>query len=237
MLRRAGAIWYAGLSLGIAGMTTIDYTVNPLLFRRFIGQADPTLMVIGISALGAVLLSLLVVRDGFAIAGPNVGPGVARSAGLAALFGTVVIVADLAIVHPADMNVPFPQSLLFYPAIGFMVEILFHLLPLCLLLTVLAALLGHGRSQVAVWISVIVVALLEPAFQIWTAATGAPVVGGPHTYPGWAVACDGLQVFGINLCQLLIFKRYDFVSMYALRLAYYGIWHIAWGYARLQLLF
>ena len=94
-----------------------------------------------------------------------------------------------------------------------MVEVLFHLLPLCLLLTVLPVILGHGRSAVAVWISVIVVALLEPAFQIWTAATGALVVGGPQTYPPWAVAYDGLQVFGINLCQLLIFKRYDFVSM------------------------
>jgi hypothetical protein len=192
---------------------------------------------VGVSALGAILLSVLIVRDGFSIAGSDTGRGVARSAALAALFGIVVIVVDVAIVHPADMNVPFPESLLFYPVIGFMVEILFHLLPLCLLLTVIPAFVGHGRSEAAVWVSLILVALLEPAFQTWTAASGAPVVGGPYTYAAWAVVSDGLQVFAINLCQLFIFKRYDFVSMYALRLAYYGIWHIAWGHVRLELLF
>ena len=40
-----------------------------------------------------------------------------------------------------------------------------------------------------------------------------------------------------ELCQLLIFKRCDFVTMYALRLAYYDIWHLAWGHVRLELLF
>jgi hypothetical protein len=237
MLRRAGAICYAILSLSAVGLTAISHSFNPLLFQRFIGAANPIFMVVGVSALGAILLSVLIVRDGFSIAGSDTGRGVARSAALAALFGIVVILVDLAIVHPADMNVPFPQSLLFYPVIGFMVEILFHLLPLCLLLTVIPALVGHGRSEAAVWVSLILVALLEPAFQTWTAASGAPVVGGPYTYAAWAVVSDGLQVFAINLCQLFIFKRYDFVSMYALRLAYYGIWHIAWGHVRLELLF
>jgi hypothetical protein len=55
--------------------------------------------------------------------------------------------------------------------------------------------------------------------------------------PPWAVAYDGLHVLAINVCQLAIFKRYDFMSMYALRLVYYGIWHIGWGAVRLELLF
>ena len=194
-------------------------------------------MAIGISALGAVLLSVLVVRDGFSIAGPDVGRGVARSGGLAAFFGAVIIGVDLAIVYPADVNVPFPQSVVFYPVIGFMVEVLFHVLPLCLLLTVVPALTGSGRSATVVWTSLITVALLEPAFQTWTAASGAPVVGGPYAYASWTVFVDGLHVFAINLSQLAIFKRYDFISMYALRVVYYGIWHIAWGHARLELFF
>ena len=36
---------------------------------------------------------------------------------------------------------------------------------------------------------------------------------------------------------VFMFKRYDFGSIYALRLAYYGVWHIAWGHIRLELLF
>jgi hypothetical protein len=235
--RHTGAIWYAGVSLGVIAMTATGHAVNPVLFRRFIGDADPTLVAMGVSGIGALFLSVLVVRDGLSIAGSDVGRGLVRSAGPAAFFGAVIIVVDFAIVHPADMNVPFPQSLVFYPVIGFMVEILFHVIPLCLLLTVLPPLAGHSRSEAIVWVSLILVALLEPAFQTWTAASGAPVVGAPHTYTSWAVAYDGLHIFAINLCQLLIFKRYDFVSMYALRLAYYGIWHLAWGHVRLKLLF
>src|SRR5438477_445524 len=95
-LRHAGAIWYAGVSLGVIGMTAIGHAVNPVLFRRFIGDADPTLVAMGVSALGALLLSVLVVRDGFSIAGPEMGRGLVRSTGLAALFGTVIIVVDFA---------------------------------------------------------------------------------------------------------------------------------------------
>jgi hypothetical protein len=235
--RFVGAVWYLSLSLGVIVSTAAGYAVNPTMFGRFIGGANPILVALGVSGVGALLLSVLVTRDNFSIARQRIGRGALRSTGLAALFGAVIIVVDLAIVHPADMNVPFPQSLLFYPVIGFMVEILFHVFPLCLLLTVLPALVGQSRPEAIVWVSLILVALLEPAFQTWTAASGAPVVGGPHTYASWAVAYDGLHVLAINVCQLVIFKQYDFVSMYVLRLVYYGIWHIAWGHARLGLLF
>ena len=55
--------------------------------------------------------------------------------------------------------------------------------------------------------------------------------------PTWVTVCVFLNILLINLFQLLIFKRYDFVSMFSFRLAYYAIWHIAWGYVRLNLLF
>jgi hypothetical protein len=129
VLRRAGAFWYVGLSWCVIGLTALARAVSPLMFRRFIGEANPIAVAMGVSALGALLLSVLVVRDGFSIAGLDVGRGVARSAGLAVFFGAVIIVADFAIVHPADMNVPFPRSLVFYPVIGFMVEVLFHVFP------------------------------------------------------------------------------------------------------------
>lgn len=235
--RYLGAIWYSGLSLGVILATAAGHAINPSMFAQFIGQTNPIAVALGISVLGALLLFVLVARDTFSIAGPRVGRGALRSAGVATLFGVVIVVADLAIVHPADMNVPFPQSLLFYPVIGFMVEILFHVLPLSVLLTVLPVLTGQRRSEEIIQIGVILVAFLEPAFQTWTATSGAPVVGGPHIYAWWALAYDGLHVLAINVSQLVIFKRYDFVSMYVLRLVYYGIWHIAWGQVRLVLLF
>jgi hypothetical protein len=59
----------------------------------------------------------------------------------------------------------------------------------------------------------------------------------PLIYTTWAAAYVFLNVWVINMVQLALFKRYDFVSMYAFRLMYYLLWHIAWGHARLGLLF
>ena len=56
-------------------------------------------------------------------------------------------------------------------------------------------------------------------------------------YPVCAVAYVGLHVFLINLIQLLIFKRYDFVTMYSFRLVYYLFWHMRWGPKEMLLLF
>ena len=44
-------------------------------------------------------------------------------------------------------------------------------------------------------------------------------------------------VFVFTLVELYIYRRYDFVSMYSFRLAFYIWWHIIWGYLRLQWLF
>jgi hypothetical protein len=41
-----------------------------------------------------------------------------------------------------------------------------------------------------------------------------------------------LLAFG--LVQLYVFRRFGFASMYSLRLAYYSLWHIAWGTTRLH---
>jgi len=51
------------------------------------------------------------------------------------------------------------------------------------------------------------------------------------------LAYVGLHVFLINLLQLWLFKRYDLISMYSFRLAYYLLWHIGWGHVRLKLRF
>jgi hypothetical protein len=60
--------------------------------------------------------------------------GVGVSAAIATLFGVWQICADLLVTRfPKDINVPSPQSWLFYPAIGYVVEVFFHALPLALL--------------------------------------------------------------------------------------------------------
>jgi hypothetical protein len=183
--------------------------------------------------LGIVLLSVFLSQDWFAIYQKENLKGLVQSSGLAALLALIMIGVDLKIVFPADMNVKFPESLLFYPAIGFFVEIVFHVLPLSLLLLVLTFSSKNLTYGKIIWICILMVSLLEPGYQVLTGI----LMGSSRHYPLWAVAYVGFHVWVINLFQLLIFKRYDFVSMYSFRLMYYILWHIVWGSVRLKLLF
>lgn len=124
------------------------------------------------------------------------------------------------------MNIPYPESLLFYPAMGFLVEVLFHVLPLAVLLFLFNAIFNTTASPALVWVTMVIVALLEPTYQ---------VIMDP--YPIWALITVWINLFLFNMLQLLVFRQYDFVSMFALRLFYYLIWHIIWGSLRLDLLF
>jgi hypothetical protein len=221
---------FTGLSIAVAGMTGVIYFSNKLLFQRFIGRIDPLIAAIFIILLGIMLLSFLLSRGWFAIYKKENLQGLLRSSGLAAIFGVIMILVDLKIIFPADMNILFPESLLFYPAIGFFVEILFHVLPLSILLISLTSIFKNISYKKIIWICILIVSLLEPIYQtVW--------MGSLNRYPLWAVAYLGLHVFLINLFQLLIFRRYDFISMYSFRLVYYLFWHIGWGHIRLKVLF
>jgi hypothetical protein len=221
---------FAALSVGAILLTGLLQYSDACIFQRVLGGINPLAAAFGIVVLGFVCLSLLLSRGGFAIYRKENRKGLLRASGLAALFGVIIIPADLLIVFPADINVPFPESLLFYPAVGLFAEILFHVLPLSLLLIVLTSVFRATNQNRIIWISVVAVALLEPVYQtLWMVSL--------DRYPVWAVAYDAIHVFAINLLQLIIFWRYDFVSMVAFRLVYYLFWHIGWGYFRLEILF
>jgi hypothetical protein len=232
---------FFAISVAILGLAGAGQSVNHLLFRRFTGAVDPLLVVAGLCFSGAVLLPVLL-HHGLAIHRKSCVRGLLHAAAFAALFGSVIIVADLTLpalrtIHPRDINVPFPESLLFYPVIGFIAEIVFHVLPLSLLLMVLPSIFKSIRLEATMWIAVPIVAALEPTFQAVLNVVGAPLIGAPHGYRWWAVGFDWVHIFLINLVQLLTFRRYDFLSMYSLRLVYYIIWHIVWGSVRLGVVF
>ena len=233
----SGYATYAGASAAVLGLTVVARVVDPPLFGQLIGGTEPAVVAALVSLLGAGLLHLLESHAGFAIIGRQFARGLHRAAGLAALFGVLVMGVDLVLTHPADMNVPFPASLLFYPVISLMAEILFHLLPLAALMMAISAFARHGAPESAVWVSLVLVSLLEPSFQVLAAVSERPVVGAPQAYDPRVVAYDGLHVWAINICQLSIFRRYDFVSMWTFRLVYYAICHVVWGELRLRVLF
>ncbi len=212
---------YVGLSLGIFALTALAYLAYPSLFQRFLSRANPLLAVALVGILGALFFLLAVRRDWFLVI-TSAGSGrllVVLAA--ATLMALVMIALDLGARFPRDMNVPFPGSVLFYPVTAYIVEILLHVLPLTALLLILSGLLKGVPLNTLAWASIIVVALIEPVLQI------------SYGWPPLVV----LHIFAFNFIELAMFKRYDFLTMYAFRLVYYILWHILWGHFRLGLLF
>ena len=123
---------------------------------------------------------------------------------------------------------PLPQALTFYPAVGLVAEVVFHLLPLAILLPVLNLIAGRLGGERVVWLGMLLVAVSEPTFQV--------IAGGGNRSPG-GDAYTWLHIFAIAVLQLYVFRRFDFASMYSFRLIYYAYWHILWGAIRLRVLF
>jgi len=112
---------------------------------------------------------------------------------------------------------------------GFVVEILFHVLPLSLILSIFTLIRKNRTPQKIIWISIVLISLLEPVYQL--------IYGTPTHFPLSINFLFGFYLFLFNFIQLTLFKRYDFLSMYSFRLVYYIIWHILWGYLRLVIFF
>jgi len=222
-------IVYLLISLVVAIATAVLVRYIPHIYSPFIGSINPVLFIIIVSILGGVLLAFLLARGWFTIFEAQNLQGWLVAGGLALLFAAVMIVLDSRVLLPEDINRPFPASLLFYPTIGFVVEILFHVLPLALLLFVATSLFRTLSFETIVWPCIFLVALMEPAFQTWS--------GYSRPYPAWVMALIAVHIFLLNFTQLALFKRYDFVTMYSFRLVYYLLWHIVWGVIRLRVLF
>ena len=222
---RAQWIVYAGIVAGALVLAMVP-TTEPY-FAWFFGELNPAVMVLVAGLIGGLCLAVLGRLGGFEILRRgSTMRGIVVSLGFATALGVAIVVADLVFRYPQDLNAPMPQALAFYPSIGLVAEVIFHILPLTIVLLALLPLRGRLGMDRAVWIAIIVVALAEPTFQVFFGG-GSPALA-VYTW---------VHVFAIALLQLYVFRRYDFVSMYSLRLIYYAYWHLLWGSLRLELLF
>jgi hypothetical protein len=115
-----------------------------------------------------------------------------------------------------------PDALRFYPAIAVFVEIALHVVPIA----VLVAILGMPTDfDATFWRIAVPVALVEAVVQaVYATSIGTSLFNAVH-----------LMVFGV--IEVWIFWRFGFTRMLGFRLVYYLLWHVAWGVARLELLF
>jgi hypothetical protein len=220
-------IIFLSISLVLFSFTVILFVSDPLIFQPYLGNINPILAIAIITLLGVVLLGYLLSLGWFDIFKRENLKGLLISSILALPFALAAITLDFNFPYPEDINVLFPKSLLFYPTAGFVVEILFHILPLALLLLLFTSLFKNANRERIILACIFIIAIIEPVYQI-------RFIGGQ---PLWIVASEIIRLFLFSFVQLNIFKRYDFVSMYSFRLVYYFLWHILWGSIRLTILF
>jgi len=218
----------AVLVLGAAGAAGILSRSHGAIFRPYFGHVHPLLAVFVIGLLGLVALRALSLRWKFRMyADRESVKGMIHASRLATLFAVVMILVDWHFHLPYSHVLP-PQSLLFYPVMAFVAEVMFHALPLTVLLWTLT-LQGKVKHPAGVmWPCIFLSSCLEPVFQVNMSATEAAL--------SLADVYVGLHVLAFNLLQLHIFRRYDFLSMFVFRLVYYLYWHVMWGWMRYSLL-
>ena len=217
-----------GLSILTFVLTVVTNFSGGLYFRKFFGEISPLAVVGAVLVLSALLLHLLRIRFSLAIFTRGNVKGLLVSAALSLPFAAVIILVDSFGVFPVDMNVPFPESLAFYPAIAFVAETLFKVVPLAVVTLLLSKISRRLDRNTVVWAGIAVASLAEALYQ------ASFQIG--HS-PTWAVVYVGVHLYLFTFLQLSLYKRYDFISMYTFRITYYLIWHVVWGHLRVELLF
>ena len=204
-------------------LTAWQVQVDRLVFERFFGARNPTGVMTVVAVVGVIAMAYLQGTSNFAVFGPGAWRDVISiTAWAVPLLAAAAIGADLVLRYAEDTNVAMPDALRFYPAIAVFVEITFHVVPIA----VLVAILGMPTGlDVTFWRIAIPVALIESIVQaVYATSPSLSAFSAVH-----------LMVFGV--VQVWIFWRFGFMWMLGFRLAYYSIWHVAWGIARLELLF
>ncbi len=204
-------------------LTAWQVRVDRSVFESYLGVVDPIVVMTGVAIVGSVVMAYLQGISDFAVLGPGTSrEAVSIIAWAVPLLAVAAIAADLVLRFAEDTNVALPDALRFYPAIAVFVEVALHTVPIAVLVTVFGTPTGLDATF---WRIAIPVALIEAALQ----AVYAPSIGTS------AFSAIHLMVFGV--AQVWMFWRFGFVWMLAFRLAYYSLWHLAWGAARLELLF
>ncbi len=204
-------------------LTAWQVRADRSVFERFFAAMDPLVVMAGASVAGTAAIVYLQEASDFALLGPGGWrEAISIIAWTVPLAAAVAIGADLVLRYPEDINVAMPDALRFYPAIAVFVEIALHAVPVAVLVAALGMPTG---MNVTFWRIAIPVALIEAAIQAtYATSISTSVFSAIH-----------LTVFGV--AQVWMFWRFGFTWMLGFRLAYYSLWHVVWGIARLHLLF
>ncbi len=219
---------YICLSVLVLAFVYLLVSLNTQIFVRFLGSSDPMLVFLAVCFTGYMFLTYLRKKKHFDIFRTEI-TWRKRSIPIltAMVFLPVSITVDSVVGFSAEINILFPHSLFFYPAMAFLVEIIFHVLPLCIPILGFSFLPIKVNYQNLLWGAIAVISLLEPTFQVLDM----------DSFPIWAIILVWVNLYAFNLVQLWIFSKFDFITMLLFRWVYYLFWHILWGYFRLDWIF
>jgi hypothetical protein len=214
---------FLAISIVAVALTAWQVQVDRSVFERFFGARDPIGVMTVVAVVGVIAMAYLQGTSDYAVLGPGGWRNaVSIIAWAVPLLAAAAIGSDLLLRYAEDTNVAMPDALRFYPAIAVFVEIAFHAVPIAVLIAFLGMPTGFDATF---WRIAIPVALIESVVQaVYATSIGTSVFSAVH-----------LMVFGV--VQVWIFWRFGFVWMLGFRLAYYFVWHVVWGVARLELLF
>lgn len=136
---------------------------------------------------------------------------------IAAFTGSAQIMAEAAKVP--SINVPFPESILFYSGGAIVVEAVYRLILITLPLWLIAIAILRKRGQAPVfWVLALLTSALEPAGLV------SLLAGYPYLMLVMAVVG-----YGVNLFEAWLFWRYGLLAPLVFRLAFYLVWHVVGG--------
>ncbi len=201
---------------------------DPSFYSTFLGTINPVLLILVASIAAAPLAAL------FDLGFPKgVRPRPAKVRGYlpplaGACFGLLFIPVDLHFRLPEDLNVLFPTSLLYYPVLGYIVDVLFHLVPFVVLNKVFEIVLPSARNELRGLLALGPCLLAEPLFQV-------SLISSEYSMLFKAILFFFLVAY--SACQLFLLVKYGFHHMLAFRYGHYLVWHMIWGMIRLRVLF
>jgi hypothetical protein len=214
-----------GAGVGVvAGVAAVD-SIRPGHFAPYAGPLHPVLAAAVVYGAGALALAGLERRFDMPVLDRSLSlRDRAVAVACAVPFMIFVTAVDLGVGYPADLNVPLPEALAFYPLIGVVAQQALHVVPFALLLLVLSR-IPSLAAEARAWLAIALVPALEAAFQ----------VVGDRSGGGALVPLTVVHLYAFGGVELWLLSRYDYASMYLFRLAYYAWWHVLWGTLRLSL--
>ena len=124
----------------------------------------------------------------------------------------------------ATIHIAWPLSVPIYGGGAVLVSILYFLTLLPLGVWLVSTLLLRGKAlDLVYWLFAVPIAFVEPLTQ--GDFTAIPKYGAP-------AAAFAVEDLALNLAQVWVLRRAGFVAAVLVRVAFYAVWHVAWGWWR-----